>query len=156
MNLDYYKNKLEQLQKLSKTGFWELDLQNNEIIYSSEIYNILEIDKSTFEHTYENFLDIVHPLDKELVNSFYFNSLKHSNKESTLIYKIITKSGKLKYLEQKLETKFDENNEPKTSFGTIQDISEKEFYRQKLEEDYIQIKEQQDELKAIFDNTKMV
>ena len=154
MNLDYYKEKLEQLQKLSKTGFWELDLKKNHIVYSSEIYNILEIDEKDFDHKYENFLNLIHPEDKEDVNFFYFNSFKNLEKESTFKYRIITKSGKIKYLEQKLETKFDENKNPTTSFGTIQDISEKEFYRQKLEEDYTQIKKQQDELKAIFDNTR--
>lgn len=132
-------------------GAW---FKKNHIVYSSEIYNILEIDEKDFDHKYENFLNLIHPEDKEDVNFFYFNSFKNLEKESTFKYRIITKSGKIKYLEQKLETKFDENKNPTTSFGTIQDISEKEFYRQKLEEDYTQIKKQQDELKAIFDNTR--
>ena len=60
------------------------------------------------DHKYENFLNLIHPEDKEDVNFFYFNSFKNLEKESTFKYRIITKSGKIKYLEQKLETKFDE------------------------------------------------
>ncbi|QKF73491.1 PAS sensor-containing signal transduction histidine kinase [Aliarcobacter faecis] len=153
MDINYYKEKLEQLQKLSKTGFWELDLKSNKITYSSEIYNILEIDKDTFSHKYEDFLNIVDSKDREAVNNFYLDSLKNIEKEYSFKHKIITKSGKIKYLEQKYEVKFDEKSSPIAFFGTTQDISEQEFYKKKLEEDLKQIKKQQNELEAIFNNT---
>ena len=153
MDLDYYKEKLEQLQKLTKTGFWELDLRTNTIIYSNEIYNILEIDKENFNHSYENFLDIVHPEDRDRVNSFFFHSFKNVGKDSTITHKVFTKSGKLKYLEQRYQIKFDENKNPIASFGTTQDISEQEYYKQKLKEDLIKIEDHQNELEAIFNNT---
>ncbi|WP_198305263.1 PAS domain-containing sensor histidine kinase [Arcobacter vandammei] len=153
MNKEYYKEKLEYLQKLSKTGFWEFNLITNQITYSSEIYNILEIDKNSFEHKYENFLDLIHPEDKEAVNNFYLNSLKNLEKEITLVHRIITKSSGLKYLKQRFETKFDENNNAISSFGTTQDITEQEIYKQKLELDLKKIKAQKNELDAIFNNT---
>jgi len=153
VDLDYYKEKLEQLQKLTKTGFWELDLRTNTIIYSNEIYNILEIDKENFNHSYENFLDIVHPEDRDRVNSFFFHSFKNVGKDSTITHKVFTKSGKLKYLEQRYQIKFDENKNPIASFGTTQDISEQEYYKQKLKEDLIKIEDHQNELEAIFNNT---
>ncbi len=151
--IEYCEDKLKYLQKLTKTGFWELDLINDSIVYSDEIYNILEINKDDFSHTYEDFLNIVHPDDKVFVDSFYKNSINELKKEATFVHRIITKSEQIKYLKQKFENFYDENNKAIASFGTTQDISKQELYREKLEQDLKLIKKQQAELQAIFNNT---
>lgn len=153
MDINYYKDKLEELQKLSKTGFWELDLQTQKVLYSSEIYNILEINKDSFVHTYENFLKLVLPEDLEKINSFYINNIKNKTTNSSIKHRIITKTNTIKYLEHRLKINFNNQGVPISCFGTIQDISNQELYKQKQNEDFITIKNNSAELEAIFNNT---
>ena len=80
MNKYEYKNQLETLQELAHIGLWEFDLTTKTLTWSNEIYNIFEMDNKTFIPTYENFFDIVHPEDKELLNNVYLNSLKTKEK----------------------------------------------------------------------------
>ena len=70
-----YKNQLETLQKLSHIGLWEYDLKTNVLSWTDEVYNIFELDKNIFTPTYDNFLDKVHPEDKQMVREAYLSLL---------------------------------------------------------------------------------
>ena len=70
------KEKLKEVQQIALLGNWELDLANNKLSWSDEIYRIFDLKPQEFEATYESFLNNIHPDDKERVNEAYTNSLK--------------------------------------------------------------------------------
>ena len=67
------KNQLETLQELAHIGLWEFDLTTKTLSWSSEIYNIFEMDKNSFIPTYENFFNKIHTDDREKVNEALVN-----------------------------------------------------------------------------------
>ena len=60
--------KLEQdLARLSHVGSWEWDPATGAVTWSDELYEIYGVDPRTFVPTYESFLELVHPDDREFV-----------------------------------------------------------------------------------------
>lgn len=117
------QKRLHISQNLSHIGYWDLDLVKNELYWSDEIYNIFEIEKNSITPSYELFLELIHPDDKELVNSAYLNSLK-TKKKYSIVHRLLMKDKRVKYVEEKCNSFFDNNGVAYKSVGTVQDITE--------------------------------
>lgn len=116
--------KIKNTQSLSNIGYWELDLRNNNLHWSDQIFSIFEIDKSKFTSSYEEFLKLIHPEDKKLVNDAYLNSLKTKEKYS-ISHRLLMNDGRVKYVEEICDTLFDKDGNPIKSIGTVQVNTEK-------------------------------
>lgn len=125
--------RLKDAQHLAKVGYWDLNLLNNELIWSDEIYNIFEIDKGSFEASYEGFLNAIHPDDHDFVNKAYTNSLKNKLPYD-IIHRLLMKDGRVKYVNEKCRNEYDENGNPLRSLGTVQDITERVKIEQEIKE----------------------
>ena len=146
-----YKYQLESIEKLAKIGFWELNLKSNELIWSKEIYNIFGLDKN-IKPSYELFLDLVYKDDRELVNSAYLKSLE-DRKDYSIVHRVELSNKEIKYVKEDCKTIFDENKKALISHGTVQDITELTVAKQKIEQERFFLKEQQELLETIFNNT---
>ncbi len=123
------ERKLVEAQRLAHTGNWELDLIDNTLAWSDEIYRIFEIDKNKFGASYEAFLDAIHPDDRAMVNTAYTESLENKQPYN-IVHRLLMKGGRIKYVNERCETFYDAVGKPVRSVGTVQDITE-----QKLRED---------------------
>lgn len=70
------ETRLQDAERLAQLGHWELDIQSDKLRWSNETHRIFELSPSEFEVTYDEFLEIVHPDDRELVSSTHTESLK--------------------------------------------------------------------------------
>jgi len=59
---------LTEAQRIAHIGSWELDLERNVLSWSDEIFRIFEIDQEQFGASYQSFIEIIHPDDREDVN----------------------------------------------------------------------------------------
>ncbi|MDD5117631.1 MAG: PAS domain S-box protein [Sulfuricurvum sp.] len=125
-------NNLRQAEKISHLGNWHYDLASNALDWSDEIYNIFELDKESFEPTYEAFLNIIHPDDRDMVARAYEHSLETKQKYE-ITHRLLMKDGRVKYVNEQCETKFDPNGKPICSLGTVQDITQQMQYQIRLE-----------------------
>ncbi|GEM_PF-4151449 len=123
---------LRQAEKIAQIGNWHLDLCSNNLEWSDEIFNIFELDKETFVPTYEAFLNVIHPDDRIEVSHAYENSLITKQKYE-ITHRLLMSDGRIKYVNEQCETKFDSNGTPLCSLGTVQDISEQMEYQIRLE-----------------------
>ncbi|WP_439504812.1 PAS domain-containing sensor histidine kinase [Sediminibacterium sp.] len=116
------ERRLIEAQEAAKVGSWETDLSNLQVLWSDETYSIFELDKNSFKPTHNSFLDYIHPEDKEMVNNAFLASF--DSKEYNIIeHRVLTSSGKIKYVEERWKVSFDASNKPVRVFGTCQDIS---------------------------------
>jgi PAS domain S-box-containing protein len=120
--LNLTRSRLSEVQRLTQTGIWDLDLKNNILYWSDEVYEIFEIDKSRFGASYDAFLDAIYPTDRNMVDEAYRNSLE-TRKPYRIRHRLLMKDGRIKYVEERCETTYDKYGEPLRSVGTIQDIS---------------------------------
>ncbi|NOU47507.1 MAG: PAS domain S-box protein [Bacteroidales bacterium] len=122
---------LNEAQQLAHIGSWELDIINNILHWSDEIYRIFEIDPKNFNATYEAFLDAIHPDDRELVNFSYTSSLK-SEMPYNIDHRLLFADGRIKYVHEQCETVYDTDGKPLRSLGIVQDITDSKLVEDTL------------------------
>jgi PAS domain S-box-containing protein/putative nucleotidyltransferase with HDIG domain len=125
--------RLEEAQRMAHLGYWQLDLQTNELKWSDEIYRIFEIDPKQFGATYEAFLAAIHPDDREAVNKAYTESLKDRSSYQ-IEHRLLMQDGRIKYVLEKCESNFDDDGKPLRSLGTLQDVTLTKFAERALRE----------------------
>ena len=125
------ESRLNEAQRLINAGDWELDLVTNQLHWSPQIYSIFEIDPKDFEVSSESFLAAVHPEDRDVVHKTYLDSVKNRNAYE-IIHRLLMRDGRIKYVEEHGYTIYDSKGSPLRSYGTVQDITEREEAKQKL------------------------
>ncbi|OGQ57851.1 MAG: hypothetical protein A3J24_02065 [Deltaproteobacteria bacterium RIFCSPLOWO2_02_FULL_53_8] len=115
---------LEHAQHIAKLGHWELDLVNNRLEWSKEIFHIFNLDPDEFKPSYDGFLDVIHPDDRERVNKAYAESVK-TRSPYDISHRLLMKDGSTKYVVEKCATQYSDDGTPLRSLGTVQDITER-------------------------------
>lgn len=115
--------RLKSAERTAKVGSWELNLLTNKLIWSDEVFRIFEIDKNKFDASYKEFLNLVYPEDRKLVDKAYINSLK-TKAPYDIVHRLQFSDGRIKYVREICETYFDKKNTPIKSIGSVQDITE--------------------------------
>jgi diguanylate cyclase (GGDEF)-like protein/PAS domain S-box-containing protein len=123
--------RLKEAQRLAHIGSWDLDLATNHLVWSDEIFRIFEIDPSRFGASYEAFLDAIHPDDREAVNRAYTESVRNRT-PYVIVHRLLMADGRIKHIQERGETLYDETGRALRSVGTVQDITERKHAEQAL------------------------
>jgi two-component system sensor histidine kinase/response regulator len=123
---------LVEIQAIAKIGGWKWDIALNSLKWSEEIYNIYELDKDTVRHEdhFDLLLSFVHPDDRPTVASIFKDHLKI--KQTFVEYRIITTTGRVKYLSLIIGKALRGDGSIKSIIGTLQDQTD----RKKIEFDF--------------------
>lgn len=116
------EQRLKDAQRTSHVGNWELDLGSGELVWSDEIFRIFEIDKAHFGASFEAFLALIHPDDRDDVNAAYARSLD-TRQPYAIDHRLLLPDGRVKYVHEACETSFGATGQPLCSKGTVQDIT---------------------------------
>ena len=127
--------RLTMAQKIAKLGYWTLHFKDNTLEWSEQIFDIFEIDQDKFGASYEAFLNLVHPDDKELVNQTFQKSVEEKTPYN-IVHRLLMPDGRIKWVEENGETNYDEEGNPICTLGLVQDIT-------KRYENELKIKEQE-------------
>ncbi|MDX1795503.1 MAG: PAS domain S-box protein [Hydrogenovibrio sp.] len=113
---------LNEAQSLARIGSWEYDIQQDYLWWSDEIYRIFEIDPKDFKASYQAFMEMVHPDDREMVNQIYQKSLAERSPYE-LDHRLLLSDGRIKYVHERGQQQLDKNGIPVRTLGTVQDIT---------------------------------
>ncbi|MDD5388515.1 MAG: PAS domain S-box protein [Gallionellaceae bacterium] len=111
---------LNRAQAVGQIGSWRLDLERNELRWSDENHRIFGIPKGT-PLTYESFLTIVHPEDRDYVDRMWRAALRGAPYD--IEHRLVV-NGEVKWVREKAELEFDATGSLLSGFGTTQDITE--------------------------------
>ncbi|MDP1596087.1 MAG: PAS domain S-box protein [Methylotenera sp.] len=114
--------RLNEAERIANLGSWSLDHQTGGLTWSDHIYQLFEIDTKQFKATYAAFLNAIHPDDRDAVNADYANSLK-TQTPYQIRHRLLMADGRIKWVEERCDTKFDTVGKPLVSHGTVQDIT---------------------------------
>lgn len=117
-------------QQLGRIGFWAYNLQEDRVILSDEIYNILGSNPEKFDKIIENYNSYIHPDDVKKVEKAFREVLE--GKEYDIEYRIINSDGEKKYVNGKTKVFRDEDNNLIKIIGIIQDITNQKLVENNL------------------------
>lgn len=114
---------LKVAQRLAHIGDWEMNLLEDKLVWSDEVYHIFGLEPQEFEANFQAYMSHIHPDDQAYVQETYFTSL---NERSTyhIFHRIVTKDGTVKHVECHGESFYNEAGIPTHSIGTVQDITQ--------------------------------
>ncbi len=120
-------------QQIAHLGHWRLDLVDNHLWWSDEVYRIFGLIPQEFPATYEAFLDTVHPDDRALVQTAYSSSLKEGHEGYLIDHRIIRKDdGSVRHVQEQCEHERDASGRVVQSIGTVLDITERKWAEARL------------------------
>jgi PAS domain S-box-containing protein len=124
---------LSRSQELAHIGSWKLDLINNHLTWSDEVYRIFGCEPQEFTSTYEAFLDAVHPDDREKVNNAYYDSIREGRDEYEIQHRIVRQNtGEIRTIHQRCIHERDETGAVVRSVGMAQDITDRKRAEKEL------------------------
>lgn len=125
--LEVSESRLKEAEEMAGLGHWELNLETNHLHWSDETYRLFEKDPEKFGTSYEAFLNAIHPDDREFVNEAYTTSVRDKTTYD-IEHRLLMKDGRIKYVNEKCKTEYNDSGEPIRSIGTVLDITkQKEF-----------------------------
>jgi PAS domain S-box-containing protein len=143
---------LNRAQAVAKTGSWRLDVQRNILLWSDETYRMFGIPKGK-PLTYDTFLGIVHPNDRNYVDQKWQVALR--GEPYDIEHRIIV-NGEVRWVREKAELEFDKDNVLKSGFGTVQDITERKKAEQEIVDTLEASHHRQAEISALLEAAKAV
>ena len=123
------RHDLDRAQAVATTGSWRMDVQKNELTWSDENHRIFGIPKGPVM-TYETFLSVIHPDDRDLVDKKWKAALE--GEPYDIEHRVVV-DGKIKWVRETAELEFDEDGTLIGGFGITQDITERKRSQQERE-----------------------
>ncbi|HOP64178.1 MAG TPA: PAS domain-containing protein [Spirochaetota bacterium] len=127
------EHNLLEAQRLSCTGSYEYDMEDEAYYCSDEVFNIVGISREKLKRGAYDFFRFVHPEDLSRVKDIIMRAMA----EKTCVsfeHRIIRDDSTVRYLRQRFETIFDANEKPARLIGIVQDITGPAIIKEALRE----------------------
>jgi PAS domain S-box-containing protein len=123
---------LAEAQRIAHVGSWEWDSQTGSMTLSDEMLRICGLTRETFEGTWEAFLDLVHPEDKEPVKEALHKTLAEEAK-TEIEYRLIRRDGSSRDVLQRTELLSEGGVKSRRLMSTLQDVTLKKQAERELQ-----------------------
>jgi PAS domain S-box-containing protein len=134
---------LKEAQRVAHIGSWEYDEQTNEFSWSDELFRITGVKKENFKPSYESFLEIIHPDDRDLLLEGRRRALAGENDDS-LVFRLVHPDGEIRHVRRVAMTSAREDGKVIRRAGTAQDITEQVAAETALRESEARLMEAQE------------
>jgi PAS domain S-box-containing protein len=119
---------LNKAQEIAHIGSWHLDVAQNTLTWSDEVFRIFGIPKGT-PLTYDAFITTVHPEDRESVDRTWTGAMHGATYD--IEHRIVV-DGAVKWVRERAKVEFDSNGRAIEGIGSVQDITERKRAQEEL------------------------
>jgi PAS domain S-box-containing protein len=127
------EERLRRAQEIAHLGSWELDLVNNRLTWSDEVYRIFGLQPQEFGATYGAFLEAVHPDDRAAVDAAYSGAVREGRDNYEIEHRVVRKStAEIRSVHERCEHVRDESGRIIRSIGMVHDITERKRTEEEL------------------------
>lgn len=131
------EDRLKEAQEIAHVGHWDLDLIEDKLVWSDEVFRIFGVEPQSFGESLEAFMSAIHPDDKEMVQMAYSDSIK-DHAPYNITHKVVRPDGEVRFVHEICKTVYDSMGKALRSIGTVQDITD----RIKSEQEKVQLQHQ--------------
>jgi PAS domain S-box-containing protein len=118
------ESRLLEAQALAHVGSWEWGIEDNEIRWSDEVYRIYGVEPGRFEVTYESFIAMVHPDDRDRLEGSVRAALRTGG-FFEVEHRIVRPDGVQRTVAGRGRTVCDSDGRPIRMLGTELDITDR-------------------------------
>lgn len=118
--------RLAEAQRTAQLGSWEWDIASNEIEWSDELYRIFGKERSSFGASYEEYLQALHPDDRQMVNDVVQAAFTAGTPFHTL-HRVVWPNGEVRTVEGRGQVTRDADGNVTRMSGTAQDVTMREL-----------------------------
>lgn len=127
------RHALEEAQRIARIGSWQLDLADNRMEWSDEVFRILEVDPKKNGASWDAVMAITHPDDRERLGQCHADCCTRRT-PFDIQHRLLMADGRIKHVHGRCEIPVGEDGTPLRAIGTIQDITAAREAADRLEE----------------------
>lgn len=114
---------LSEAQHIARVGNWVWDISSNNITWADEIYRIFGIEKHAHELDYSDFIERLHPEDRDSVEGAVKAAIEN-NAPYNLQHRVVRPDGMVRVVHERAFIARNDNGEATAMHGTVQDVTE--------------------------------
>jgi diguanylate cyclase (GGDEF)-like protein/PAS domain S-box-containing protein len=118
------EQQLSEAQKITHLGSWEWELADGRPVLSDEMYRILGLEPETVLASCRDFLDRVHPEDRQALEKLMQQVLAAPHTVSSHYFRLMRADGSTRIIRGQLEAIFDPSGKAQSMIGTCHDVTE--------------------------------
>lgn len=129
---------LAEAQRVAQLGSWEWEIATDHLTWSDEMYRIYGVTREDFTPTYENFLLMVHPEDRDRVDELVQTAYRNQEPFG-FHHRVVRRDGIVRTLQARGDVVVDDEGNTERMYGTGQDVTDQrqiEDALRKSEESY--------------------
>ena len=115
---------LARAQHIAQVGSWDWNIVTGELRWSAQVFRLFGIDPSVAVGTYDQFLNGVHPEDREQTHQAVIDAVE-GRAPYDIEHRVLWPDGTVRVLHELGEVTRDEAGRPLNMIGTVQDITER-------------------------------
>ncbi|MEK6252534.1 MAG: EAL domain-containing protein [Actinomycetota bacterium] len=115
--------RLEEAQRIAHFGNWEWDIRSDQVTWSDELYRIFGVQRDKFAASFEAYLELVHPHDRQRVNDEIQGAVSNATR-CVFEHRILLDDNTARMLRCHGEPVTDNEGKVVRLFGVCQDITE--------------------------------
>jgi PAS domain S-box-containing protein len=123
--------RLAEAQQIAHIGSWEWDIVADSLTWSDEFFRMFDVDPRDFDGTYDAFLRLVHPDDRDHADGIVRQALR-DRAPFTFVFRTVRPNGEERVLRSRGEVMVDGSGTPIRMVGTGQDITEQQHVEDAL------------------------
>lgn len=123
--------RLAEAQRIGHMGHWDWDIEHGTLHWSDEVYRVFGLAPQQFGATYEAFLALVHPEDRQAVMDAVNRDLR-GEQAYDIVHRVVRPDGSLRVVRERAEITRDSTGKPLRMLGTVQDVTQQQEAENRL------------------------
>ncbi len=121
------QEKLRDAQRLARIAYWQIDLESGRFWWSDKVYEVLGSDRTVLDGSYDSFLKVIHPSDREVFRVARDDALQAEAVLDTE-FRVLTSAGEVRWMHVFGRVHARAASELSTHrSGVVQDITERKL-----------------------------
>jgi PAS domain S-box-containing protein len=136
------EERLNRSQEFANIGTWDWNVVTGDLFWSERIWPLFGYDREVTETTYENFMNAVHPDDRQKVTDAVSDCVEKGS-EYNVEHRIVWGDGSVHWVQESGNVLRDEKGKALHMLGVVQDINIRKHVELQLSENKRQLVEAQ-------------